>query len=155
MYFILFYLNLWLNIYFLNNFANIRGYPWIPTDMKKIGGYPHNGYSTDMGTGTGQIFIQRLRYGGATTCTLPTPLTSLATTCRSHTGIIPLWTTIYKTEWSSPIRTTIPIYHKTTNVIGHYPWRAIKWKQFVRAITRTLTLEFILPSGYNLEWPRV
>jgi len=42
--------------------------------MKKIDGYPHNGYSTDMGMGTGQIFIQRVRYGGATTRTLPAPL---------------------------------------------------------------------------------
>jgi len=44
--------------------------------MKKIDGYPHNGYPTDMGTGTGQIFIQRVGYGGATTRTLPAPLTS-------------------------------------------------------------------------------
>jgi len=43
-----FYFNLWLNIYFLNNFVNTRGYQWIPADMKKIGGYP-----TNMGTGTG------------------------------------------------------------------------------------------------------
>jgi len=57
---------------FLNNFANIRGYLWIPADMKKIGGYP-----TDMGTGTEQIFIQRVEYRGATTRTLPAPLTSL------------------------------------------------------------------------------
>jgi len=35
MYFILFYLNLWLNIYFLNNFVNTRGYPWISAGMKK------------------------------------------------------------------------------------------------------------------------
>jgi len=35
-------------------------------DMKKIGGYQHHGYPTDMGTGTGQIFIQRVGYGGAT-----------------------------------------------------------------------------------------
>jgi len=48
--------------------------------MKKIDGYPHNGYPTDMGTGTGQIFIQRVGYGGATTCTLPAPLTSLLPT---------------------------------------------------------------------------
>jgi len=45
--------------------------------MKKIGGYPHNGYPTDMGTGTGRIFIQRVGYGGTTTRTLPAPLTSL------------------------------------------------------------------------------
>ena len=45
--------------------------------MKKIDGYPHNGYPTDMGTGTGRIFIQRIGYGGATTRTLPAPLTSL------------------------------------------------------------------------------
>jgi len=77
MYFILFYLNLWLNICFFNNFANTREYPWIPADMKKIGGYPHNGYSTDMGTGTWHIFIQRVGYGGVTTRTLPAPLTSL------------------------------------------------------------------------------
>jgi len=53
MYFILFYLNLWLNIYLLNNFvipAGTRGY-------EKIDGYPHNRYQMDMGTGTGQIFI--------------------------------------------------------------------------------------------------
>ena len=46
--------------------------------MKKIDGYPHNGYPTDMGMGTGQIFIRRVGYGGATTRTLPAPLTSLA-----------------------------------------------------------------------------
>jgi len=44
--------------------------------MKKIDGYPHNGYPTDIGTGTGQI-IQRVGYGGATTRTLPAPLTPL------------------------------------------------------------------------------
>jgi len=78
MYFILFYLNLWLNIYFLNNFVNTRGYSWIPANMKKIDGYPHNGYPTDRDTGTGQIFIQRVGYGEATTRSLPAPLTSLA-----------------------------------------------------------------------------
>ena len=46
-------------------------------NMKKIDGYPHNGYPTDMGMGMGQIFIQRVGYGGATTRTLPAPLTSL------------------------------------------------------------------------------
>jgi len=58
--------------------AGTRGYP--PADMKKIGGYLHNGYPTDMGTGTRQIFIQRVGYGGATTRTLP--LTSLTVTQR-------------------------------------------------------------------------
>jgi len=77
MYFILFYLNLWLNIYFLINFANTRGYPWIPVDIKNIGGYQHNGYPTDIGTGTRHIFIQRVGYGGATTRTLPASLTFL------------------------------------------------------------------------------
>jgi len=46
-------------------------------DLKKIDGYPHDGYPTDMGTGTGRIFIQRVGYGGATIRTLPAPLTSL------------------------------------------------------------------------------
>ena len=45
--------------------------------MKKIGKYPHNGYPTDMGTGTGRIFIQHVGYEEATTHTLPAPLTSL------------------------------------------------------------------------------
>jgi len=76
-YFILFYLNLWLNIYFLNNFVNTRGYPWIPADMKKIYGYSHNGYPTNMDTGMERIFIRRIGCGGATTRTLPAPLTSL------------------------------------------------------------------------------
>jgi len=67
---------------FLNNFINIRGYLWIPADMKKIGGYLHNGYPTDMGTDTGRIFIKRVGYGGATTRTLPAPLTSLLDTCQ-------------------------------------------------------------------------
>jgi len=80
MHFILFYLNLWLNIYFLNNFANTHGYPWIPADMKKIGGYPHNGYLMDMDTGMGKIFIQRVGYELATTRTLLVPLTSLVHT---------------------------------------------------------------------------
>jgi len=52
---------------FLNNFVNTRGYLWIPADMKKIGGYPYNGYPTDMGTSTRRIFIQRVGCGGATT----------------------------------------------------------------------------------------
>jgi len=82
MYFILIYLNLWLNIYFLNNFANTCGYPWIHADMNKIDRYSHNEYSTDMGTSTRQIFIQRVGYGGATTCTLPALLTSLITAKR-------------------------------------------------------------------------
>ena len=75
MYFILF--EFMVKYLFLNNFVNIRGYPWIPADMKKIDGYPHNGYLTDMGTGMGQIFIQRVGYGRTTTRTLPAPLTSL------------------------------------------------------------------------------
>jgi len=62
---------------FLNNFVNIREYSWIPADMKKLDGYPHNGYPTDMGTGTRQIFIQRVGYGRAITRTLYAPLTSL------------------------------------------------------------------------------
>jgi len=45
--------------------------------MKKIDGYPHNEYPTDMGMGTGRIFIQRIGYEGATTHTLSAPLTSL------------------------------------------------------------------------------
>ena len=45
--------------------------------MKKIDRYPHNGYPTNMGMGTGRIFIQRVGYEGATTRTLPAPLTSL------------------------------------------------------------------------------
>jgi len=44
-------------------------------DMKKIDGYPRNGYPTDMNMG--RIFIQRVGYGGTTTRTLPAPLTSL------------------------------------------------------------------------------
>jgi len=52
--------------------------------MKKIDGYPHNGYPTDMGTGTAQIFIQRVGYGGATTRTLPALLTSLIGTLASQ-----------------------------------------------------------------------
>jgi len=62
---------------FFNIYVNTRGYPWIPANMKKIGGYSHNKYVMDMGTGTRRIFIQRIGYGGATTCTLPAPLTSL------------------------------------------------------------------------------
>jgi len=55
-------------------FKQFCKYPWILVNMKKIGVYPHNGYPTDMGTSTGQIFIQRVRYGKATTRTLPAPL---------------------------------------------------------------------------------
>jgi len=65
---------------FLNIYVNTRGYPWIPANMKKIDGYPHNRYPTDMDTGTGQIFIQRIGYGGGTTRILPIPLTSLPVT---------------------------------------------------------------------------
>jgi len=48
---------------FSNNFVNTRGYPWISADMKKIDGYPHNGYSTDIDTG--QIFIQQIGVRGS------------------------------------------------------------------------------------------
>jgi len=61
-------------------------------DMKKIDGYPHNGYPTDMGTG--RIFIQRVGYGGAITRTLPVPLTSLVDTCKFFGFIVfPLFIT--------------------------------------------------------------
>jgi len=40
-------------------------------DMKKIGGYPHNGYPTNIGTITGHIFIPRIGYERTTTRTLP------------------------------------------------------------------------------------
>jgi len=77
MYFILFYLNLWLNIYCLNNFCK---YPLVSLDTrryKKISGYPHNGYPTDMGIGTGLIFIQWVGCEGVITRTLSVPLTFL------------------------------------------------------------------------------
>jgi len=51
--------------------------------MKKIGGYPHNGYPTNMDTG--QIFIPRIGYEGATTRTLPALLTSLITSLKLFT----------------------------------------------------------------------
>ena len=63
--------------FFKNTFVNTRGYPWIHADMKKIGGHSHDRYPTDMGTGMGRIFIQRVGCGGATTRTLPAPLTFL------------------------------------------------------------------------------
>jgi len=74
-----FFLNLWLNIYFLNNFVNTHEYSWILADIKKIDEYLHNGYPTDMEMSTRQIFIQRVGYGGTTTRPLPIPLTSLPT----------------------------------------------------------------------------
>jgi len=79
MYFILFYLNLWFNIYFLNT----HGYPWIPVDMKTIGGYPHNRYPIDIDTGTGQIFIHRIWCEEATIRTLSVLLTSLNTSTQT------------------------------------------------------------------------
>ena len=45
--------------------------------MKTIDGYPHNGYPMDMGTGTVRDEYLFSKYGGATTRTLPAPLTSL------------------------------------------------------------------------------
>ena len=48
-------------------------------NIKKICEYPHNGYShTDMGR-VRDKYIQRVGYEGATTRTLPAPLTSLCT----------------------------------------------------------------------------
>jgi len=58
-----------LNIYFYF-FVNTCGYPWISVDTKKLYGYPYNGYPMDIDTGTGQIFIQQVGYGGAITHTL-------------------------------------------------------------------------------------
>jgi len=51
-----------LNIYFYF-IVNTRGYPWISVDIKKLCGYPHNGYLTNIDTGTRHIFIQRVGYG--------------------------------------------------------------------------------------------
>ena len=45
-------------------------------DIKKIDGYSHNGYPTDINTDTKHIFIQ-IKYGWAITRTLPAPFTSL------------------------------------------------------------------------------
>jgi len=86
-------------LFFLNIYVNTRGYPWIPANMKKIDGYPHNGFPTDMGMGTRQIFIQRVGYGGATTRTLPARLTSLAAT---------LFTTLHRNtqEWKQALNLT-------------------------------------------------
>ena len=76
---------------FLNNFVNTRGYSWI---WKKIDGYPHNEYPTNMGMGTGQIFIQRVGCGGTTTRTLPAPLTSLSQSLELLTNKPALWTKV-------------------------------------------------------------
>jgi len=51
-------------------------------DMKKINGYP-----TDMNTGTGQIFIRWVGYGGTTTRTLSAQLTSLFTRIKMKINI--------------------------------------------------------------------
>jgi len=79
---ILFYFNLRLKyivkIYFYF-VVNTREYPWISVDIKKLCGYPHNGYLTNMGTIMGQI-----GYVGATTRTLPVPWTSLLRTFIHH-----------------------------------------------------------------------
>ncbi|QCD87319.1 hypothetical protein DEO72_LG3g1853 [Vigna unguiculata] len=46
--------------YFIDDFvANTPGYPRVPVDIKKLCGYPHNGYPTNLDTATGQVFIQR------------------------------------------------------------------------------------------------
>jgi len=75
MYFILF--EFMIKYLIFKYFVNTREYSWIPADTKEKGGYSHKRYPTDMCTGTGRIFIQRIGYGRATTHTLPTPLTSL------------------------------------------------------------------------------
>jgi len=62
--------------------------------MKKIDRYPHNEYPTDMDMGTGQIFIQRVGYGGATTRTLPAPLTSLGI-MNKYVGLLVTFRTIF------------------------------------------------------------
>jgi len=55
---IVFYLNLQLKYVVKYLFLFFCKYPWVPVDIKKLCGYPHNGYLTDMDTGTRQIFIQ-------------------------------------------------------------------------------------------------
>jgi len=54
-------------------------YPRVLVDTreyKKNRRVPHNGYLTNMGTGTGGIFIQRVGYRRTIIRTLPAPLTS-------------------------------------------------------------------------------
>ena len=44
-------------------FVNTCGYPWVSVNVKKLCGYSHNGYPTDIDTDTGWIFIKRIGYG--------------------------------------------------------------------------------------------
>ena len=55
----------------LNIYLYFFKYSRVPVNIKKLCGYSHNGYSTDMSTGTRQIFIQRVGYGGPTILPYP------------------------------------------------------------------------------------
>jgi len=69
------------------------------------------------------------------------PLQLQATTCSPHTGIIQLQTTIYNTEWSSLIQTTICIHHETTSFTD-YNHEEQSSEPSVLTTTSTLTPEF-------------
>jgi len=73
---IVFYLNLRLKNVDKYLFLFFCKYLRVLVDIKKLCGYSHNGYPTDMGTSTGRIFIQRVGYGGATTPTRPVEIPS-------------------------------------------------------------------------------
>ena len=68
------------------------------------------------------------------------PLRLQATTCSPHARIFQLQTTIYNTEWSSPIRTA-RIYHETTSFTGYNREEQFS-KPYALATTSTLTSEF-------------
>jgi len=88
--------------------------------MKKIGGYPHNGYPTDMGTGTGRIFIQRVGYGGTTTRTLPAPLTSLSTPKQQSKIVHTFITDIQFMQYPTNIKTSQKIIQDSKTLTSPY-----------------------------------
>jgi len=49
--------NILLNIYIFYFFVNTREYAWISVDIKKLCGYSHNIYPTDINTSTRRIYI--------------------------------------------------------------------------------------------------
>jgi len=69
---IVFYLNLWLKYVVKYLFLLFYKYLRVPVDIKKLCGYLHNRYPTDIDTYTKmeQIFIQQIKYRRTTIHTL-------------------------------------------------------------------------------------
>jgi len=109
-----------LNNYFFKYFCKYQRVPVDTRGYEKIDGYPHNGYPTDMGMGTGRIFIQQVGYEGTTTRTLPALLTFLYPTYKKVKCLIIPWSilNILRTNFNNFYRWRHVLRNTNSNMVS-------------------------------------